>query len=323
MDCYRLEVRLYRRPFQTPLHTSHGCWQVRDGLIVRLENKAGQVGFGEIAPLAWLGSESLERAIAFCQRCLPMVTSEQIMQIPDTLPATQFGLGMALERVGDMARSPITWTCSQLLPTGVAALQVPLSPGGTYKWKIGTQPLQQEQQWLQERLQDWPLGAKLRLDANGGLDQAAAIAWLQVCDRLNQTTPVIEFLEQPLPADQVPQMQQLGDRYTTPIALDESLATMHHVRHWHQRGWRGIGVVKPAIAGFPQTIRQVCTDVDLDVVWSSVFETPMTQRFIAQHLAPVAGDRAVGFGINHWFVDAGCHGLEDEDLWATLPPLRT
>jgi len=44
---------------------------------------------------------------------------------------------------------------------------------------------------------------------------------LQACDQVG-----IEFLEQPLPVAQFDAMLELSDRYSTQLALDESVATL-------------------------------------------------------------------------------------------------
>jgi O-succinylbenzoate synthase len=258
---------------------------------------------GDIAPLPWFGTESLTEAIAFCHSLPAVVSTEQLLSIPDALPACQFGFGMALEllQVSDRPQCP-TWRCAHLLPSGHAALSESLQSDCTYKWKIGV--AEEERTILRRLVEQLPDGSQVRLDANGGLDATAAADWLTDCDRYAGQCgrPVVEFLEQPLPVDQVALMQRLGDRFQTPIALDESVATLRQLVHWWEWGWSGITVIKPAIAGYPHRLRQVCQPRTDSIVWSSVFETAIAQWFIEQQLVlNLPGcDRAVGFGVNHW-----------------------
>ena len=42
---YRFEFRPYRRRF-VRLATSHGSWDIRDGIILRLTDETGKVGWG-------------------------------------------------------------------------------------------------------------------------------------------------------------------------------------------------------------------------------------------------------------------------------------
>jgi O-succinylbenzoate synthase len=188
-----------------------------------------------------------------------------------------------------------------LLPTGVAALhawQHHWEQGDrTFKWKIGVATISEELGWFEQLMGALPLGARLRLDANGGLTEAEARRWLAACEG----TPV-EFLEQPLPPDQFAVMLRLSGQFATPIALDESVATLTQLRACYEQGWRGVFVVKPAIAGFPSRLRQFFGQSRPDGVFSSVFETEVGRSAALRLAAELSdGHRAVGFGVGHWF----------------------
>jgi L-alanine-DL-glutamate epimerase and related enzymes of enolase superfamily len=93
--------------------------------------------------------------------------------------------------------------------------------------------------------------ALLRLDANGGLNYSQAETWLKTCDNvlgIPNFSVKIEFLEQPLPVTQFEEMLELSAAYATPIALDESVANLDRIQECYDQGWRGIFVIKPAIA---------------------------------------------------------------------------
>jgi o-succinylbenzoate synthase len=323
----RFEFRPYARPFKTPLQTHHGEWATRWGLILRLESEAG-VGWGEIAPIPTFGSETFAEAQRFCEAMPSQLTASEIAQIPAALPACQFGFEAAWD--GATSRSeqpPLKLRSSLLLPTGRAALESPLlfdrstePVGPTFKWKIGVAPIEQELALLEELIGLLPTGAKLRLDANGGLTWQQASLWLQICDGYG-----IEFLEQPLPPDQFAAMQTLSRRYQTPIALDESVSQIPQLQACYDQGWRGIFVIKAPIAGSPRQLRQFCQQ-GLDLVWSSVFETSIARRYIEQLAGQLADqlaatlpptERAHGFGVDHWFSD-GWERLAPEQIWQRL-----
>lgn len=325
---YWVEFRRYQRQFRQPLVTAHGVWRDRHGIILRLTDAAGRVGYGEIAPLEWFGTETLEQAWAFCQGLAGALHPSALWTIPASLPACQFGFEAAAlecsQRVASGDRHPVTpLTYSALLPTGESALQAwqPLWQQGTrtFKWKIGVASIQTELLGLTQLLQQLPQSAKLRLDANGGLSWNTACQWLDVC----ADYPQVEFLEQPLPADQFDAMLTLGDRYSTPLALDESVATLPQLEQCYRQGWRGIFVVKAAIAGSPTRLRQFCQQPQVDVVWSSVFETAIARHYIERRLLPnlistMAQQRPLGFGTRHWFTDASLDQPDPEQLWQTL-----
>lgn len=321
---YRFEFRRYRRQFCRSLQTAQGFWEAREGIILRLTDAAGRMGFGEIAPLEWLGSESLTAALDFCQQLSTSISTNQVWMIPDCLPACQFGFASAWYQLEQPPMHLPLFNYSGLLPAGTAALSAwqNLWQQGyrTFKWKIAVAPLVEELQVLKQLVQALPMTAKLRLDANAGLDIAAAKQWLEACESVEQ----IEFLEQPLDKSEFAVMWQLSQHYSTPLALDESVVTIAQLESCYQQGWRGIFVVKPAIAGNPRRLQQFCQDKFLDLVFSSVFETAIGQRAALQLAATLAettaSHRAIGFGVNHWFVDT-FNQMTAEELWDTLPPL--
>lgn len=336
---YQFDFRPYQRKFKRSLATSHGIWDIREGIILRLTDQTGRIGWGEIAPISWFGSETLEQAWDFCQQLSPEITTKMIFSIPAELPACQFGfecasgvgsgeLGIGENNLVNPVNSvnpdpnwelgdfhsitpsphfPLTY--SYLLPTGEAALQswqTAWHQGSrTFKWKIGVAQITEELKIFEQLIQSLPASAQLRLDANGGLNQQEANQWLNQADKVG----IVEFIEQPLPPQQFAAMLEMSHEYATPIALDESVATLNQLEETYKRGWRSIFVIKAAIAGSPLRLRQFCQEYQIDAVFSSVFESAIA-RLAALKLAAELSHthRAVGFGVNHWF-------QEDEQTW--------
>lgn len=344
---YRFQFRPYSRSFKSPLQTHHGVWSARRGIILQLTNSAGQIGWGEIAPVEFFGTESLDQALDFCRSLPAEITAETIAQLPSSLPVCQFGLeaaqemlemheGAALSKAEDCSTEQLkherypnlsqqALNYSHLLPTGAAALQAwqPLWQQGvqTFKWKIGVAPIELELKQFEQLINHLPPGTRLRLDANGGLTFEQATQWLQQCDVLLVEHPVqVEFLEQPLSPSQFDAMLVLGQQFKTAIALDESVATIDQLEVCYQQGWRGIFVIKAAIAGSPRRLRQFCQQHPIDIVWSSVFETIVAQYFIKYLLIPSVSSyaRAIGFGVNQWFTESHLDQLNFEQLWWSL-----
>ena len=336
MLAYLFEFRPYQRSFKRPVSTHHGIWEVREGIIIRLTDEMGRVGWGEIAPIPWFGSETLEQALEFCQQLPPKITATDIFSIPTERPACQFGFESAWEwvergREGDGGmggcgqlpfpnpkskiqnlKSKIPF--SYLLPAGEAALQswqTPWNQGSrTFKWKIGVVLVEEELKIFNQLIQSLPPSAKLRLDANGGLTPQQAHQWLKAAD----ATGIVEFLEQPLPPNQFNAMLEMSTRYSTPIALDESVATLNQLEDCYQREWRGVFVIKAAIAGSPRRLRQLCQQYNIDAVFSSVFETAIARQTVLQLAAELSNpNRAVGFGVNQWFNE------DEKSVYSLLP----
>jgi o-succinylbenzoate synthase len=305
-DELKFQFKVYQNHFKQPLRTSHGVWQIREGIIVSLTNSAGMTSRGEIAPLSWFGSETMAQAVEFCQQ-LQSITRQEIMTIPDVLPCCQFALESAYLGLTQhqLASYPQDLDFCYLLPAGEKALTTwqelyQANLATTFKWKIGVLRLAEEIEILQQLTANFPSEVKLRLDANGGLNLTQAQQLLSVTDSLE----AIEFIEQPLSPDRFTEILQLSQEYTTLLALDESIASFRQLQQVNQQGWSGVYVIKAAIIGFPTRLKQFCQEHDLDVVFSSVFETEVGREAVLNLAQQLAHPRAVGFGVQHLYAHA-------------------
>jgi O-succinylbenzoate synthase len=294
---YSFQFWQYCHPFRQPLHTRYGVWRERHGLIVQLKDENGRSGQGEIAPIPWFGSETLEEAIAFCHELPAEISDDLISTIPAHLPACQFAFESAL---ANDSPPPSRLFYSRLLPAGEAALTrwQSLYDRGcrTFKWKIGVYPIAQELVTFASLVQSLPPDSQLRLDANGGLNWQDAVRLLSACERYTQTGAAVEYLEQPLPPDAFKTLLRLSYDYPTPIALDESVTTLDQIQDCYEQSWGGIVVIKPAITGSPAGLRHFLQNHPLDAVFSTVFETEIGRQ-AGLRLAAELGNpnRAVGY----------------------------
>jgi o-succinylbenzoate synthase len=301
-DKFKFKFELYQRRFKQPLRTSHGVWRIREGIIISLTDQVGKIAQGEIAPLPWFGSETIAQAFKFCQKLEEKVSCDDIAAIPSCLPACQFAFESALLNL--ISTQPDIWTSHlnycYLLPAGEQALNTCQENTQTqaitnFKWKIGVYPLVTEIEILKQLVNILPAQCQLRLDANGGLNLAQARKLLEVTDKLE----AIEFVEQPLSPEHLATILQLSQEYSTPLALDESVANYQQLKTVYQQGWSGIFVIKAAIMGFPSQLKQFCLDNSLDLVFSSVFETKVGRSAVLKLAHELNHPRAVGFGIKH------------------------
>jgi O-succinylbenzoate synthase len=321
---YQFKFFPYQRKFRIPLETHHGTWSVREGIILKLIKDEQQIGWGEIAPLPWFSSETLEQSLNFCQSIGSSLIKEIIDEIPDRLPACQFGFESALTNL--FSEKPILpielppHKYSYLLPTGKKALDYFLKINEeevvgdreilTYKWKIGVESFTKEIAIFEQLIERLPQNAQLRLDANGGLNLEDAQRWLSFADQIRQ----IEFIEQPLPPNQFAELLTLSQNFKTAIALDESVSSLKQLKKCYELGWRGIYVIKAAIIGSPRQLENCFQNKAIDIVFSSVFETSIGQQAVLALAQKWNNpDRALGLGVNQWFEDA------DPTLFEPIP----
>lgn len=304
-NSYNFQVRSYKRSFKKPLVTSQCVLNEREGLIVRLQDDDGNVGFGEIAPMPFLGSESFEDAKVFCSQIGPRITNDWIASINPTLPCCRFGILSAQEMLKQPIQIQRQFEVAALVSlTSTEAALSHYKDYKTFKCKIGIFGFDQEKTAFLEFQASIPQGAQLRLDANGALSLEDTKNWLRFLDNLDNRN--VQFLEQPLPKGQEALMAELADDYQTPIALDESVINCDDFQKNLDKKWPGWLVIKPSLIGDIDKFRQLRSNCDRPIVYSSVFETAIG---IEAGLALAANDLknhyALGFGTIDYFLEDG------------------
>ncbi len=307
---YRFAYRRFALPLRVAVRTAHGVMTQREGICVRLESEDGRVGYGEAAPLAGFGRETVEADEAWCRRIGDRVDAEAIVAVPPELGS----LARALEVAAATDEAPARHAylpVAALLPAGRAALEKVegLAEAGfrTFKWKVGVADAADERALLVDLLARLPAGAKVRLDANGAWDRRIAERWLERC----ADWPV-EYIEQPI----APDMRGADDLllglaadYPTPLALDESLAGAGDVQRWLEAGWPGIYVVKPSLVRGLGACLDALERASAKVVFSSALETRLGARAGLRAAFGWPGEvRALGFGVWPLFADGSFDG---------------
>jgi len=329
----RFQFRRYRLAFRAPVRTAHGMWAEREGVIVRVEDEQGAVGWGEAAPIPWFGTETADEIAAECGRLGEWGTAERLLNFPAKLRCLTNALTSAREELARGAGVTATErsveenaryrSVAALLPAGRAALVEvkPKAEAGfrVFKWKVGVGDVTDELSLLDDLCAELPEGTKLRLDANGAWERRQAERW---CERCAERP--VEFIEQPCftEAAQGATAQRktedvlrgLAEDWPTPIALDESLVGDGDVERWIGAGWRGVFVVKPSLLANVAGALARLEKAQADVVFSSALETAVGARAALRTAFAWSGSagsppaRALGFGVWPLFADARCDG---------------
>jgi O-succinylbenzoate synthase len=318
---YLFQFRRYRLPLREPVRTAHGGWTEREGVWVRLQDEAGNVGFGEAAVLPWFGTETVEEAETMCRDFGARVTPDRMATVPPRLACLTHALKAArvdlderaiVARLGKVAGPEKTYLAmAALLPAGRAGLDAARAKGEfgfrVFKWKVGVADIADELPLLDDLCGVLPPGAKLRLDANGAWDRRRAERWLERCaDR------PVEFIEQPVAVDargSEDLLRGLAEDFPTAIALDESIAGEGDIERWIGAGWPGVFVVKPSLLGNVTGALERLAKAKASVVFSSALETVVGARSALRVAFGWCGEaRALGFGVWPLFADARFDG---------------
>ncbi len=329
---YRFSHKAYRLPLRMAMRTAHGLWTEREGMMVRLVDESGWVGYGEIAPVPWFGTETLAEAQELCAKFGDKVGDEVLDAVPERFGCVRFALAAARlvhAATKPQQRVPLT----ALLAAGKAGMEslpAKLEAGWlTFKWKVGAGDMDEELGLLDELVARLPAYAKLRLDANGAWTRRQAERWLVRC-----AERPVEYVEQPVAPADVDSLMGLAQDYPVKIALDESIVRLEEARQWQARGWPGVFVIKPALAGPLDELADWAAKTKADVVLSSAIETALGRaailRFALTH--PEMVKRSPGFGVGEVFGDRLWDGpfmgpvlddswfsaLNPEELWTAL-----
>jgi O-succinylbenzoate synthase len=315
---FHVEFRAYRRKFLQPLITTKGIWAAREGLIIRLSDDDGRVGYGEAAPTPGFSLETAARDWTWLRRAPEVMTEVELRQISERLACLRWAIFCAQEMMHGRLQPPAKVrklpVCA-LLPAGMAGLRA-LSQRAAegyrvFKWKIGLASPPEEFSLLEKLLAALPAGARLRLDTNGALSRREWAAWCDGLNALGAVTQMIEFFEQPLPPATGNagwrEQARLAAIAPVPVALDEGIAGWPKRQRLPASRWPGPLVIKPSLLGDAAEFLRWRDKARADLVYSSVFETSVgLQAALCMAAGDAqAGQRALGFGTLAAFAEDG------------------
>ena len=319
----QLQIKPYGFQLSRPLLTAAGVLQYRRGWLLRLEDSAGRLGWGEVSPLE-------VAQLAVCQDSLVKMTNSEVVWTASSLErwlaiapaAWAFAIGAALAELdGELGSGSCAgWlqapTSAFLLPAGVAmrdALDRVLSSVDSnlpfaLKWKVAACDPEEEWCLLQDLLDKLPATARLRLDANGGWDRLQAWRWVEQL----RGDPRLEWFEQPLAADDWEGLEAISA--VVPVALDESLQA-HPT--WRDQ-WEGWQVRRPLLEGDPRPLLRDLVRGKPRLMLSTTFETGIGGRWLA-HLADLQaqGETPAAPGLAPGWCPAGpLFSCDPAEVWA-------
>ena len=317
-----------RVPFRRPFATATGMWLHREAWIVRVEAVDGRVGLGE-AVLEPDATEVEETILARLIRetagrarggDLPDVEELELLGGPGrafraALDAARLDLALP----ADGLAVPVNGTIGFGTPLAgaEAALQAIEAGFTTLKLKAGAE---RETEDLVARVRAIRSAVgpevRLRLDVNGAWDLATAEERLEAIARFD-----VEYVEQPLPADDLAGAAKLRSRVQVPVAADEAASSPAAARGLLEAGAADVLVVKPARVGGPVAVAEIAAAAaarGVPVVLSTLFETGIgvaAARAAAAALPPLRW-RGIARPLPHGLATAGL--LEHDLLRAAL-----
>ena len=324
LDVQGVRLLPFRLPMRLPLQTAHGTTRVREGVLVSLWDASGMQGIGESMPLPGFGLEPLECSRATLARAGEALCGASAGDLDDVLemahritedhPAARAALETALcdlqgKLRGESLAAVIGGPAAPEVEVGTliaaktprevatAARRAVRNGFGTVKLKVAATTLDRDLARVQAAREAIGDEVGLRLDANGGWTEATARESLEA---LSPTRP--EYVEQPVPAEEIEALARLRGSTSVPIAADES-ATRDGARRVIEQQAADFLIVKPAVLGGPRTAVQVARGAraaGIEPVVTGFLDSAVGDA-AALHVAAVLGGRAAGLATQDFF----------------------
>lgn len=258
-------------PFRRPFATATGMWLKREAWIVTLRATDGRTGVGEAALEPADGEAAAAVLVLLLREAagnaratggLPGPTDLEVHGRPgralraaieaavlDLAGTHHPALGDGGDGVGVNATIPVLGAGASVH----AALQYVEAGFRTLKLKAGTE---RETASLLERVRAVRRAVgpevRLRLDVNGAWNRQNAEERLTALAGMG-----LDYVEQPLPAEDVEGLADLRRLGLGPIAVDESVTSVRAAREILEAGAADVLVVKPARVGGPNAVREI------------------------------------------------------------------
>ena len=300
MNIIDIQWHTYRLPFLHKFHTVHGVLDAREGVIVQVTTSDGVTGVGEIAPLPTFSGGSLADACSLLPEldgqlyhrtlyeAVDLLSAEKVStKSASTLCGLEIALFDALGKTTDCSVSTLLLP-SAFMPRAAVPVNAVISTKATkaaaetalnakkngfqcVKLKVGLGLSIGEEVERIATVRD-AIGPTLhlRLDANEAWQLEEATAILSQCVQYN-----IQYIEQPLNAQDLVGMHTLRQEIPIPIAVDEAVHNLESVFLILDHEVADILIIKPQLAGglrIAQQMIQAATERGIGCIITSTIE---------------------------------------------------
>jgi o-succinylbenzoate synthase len=323
MQIKKILVLPYCLKFKTPLVTAAGKFSDRLGYKIQVWDGLGNWGWGEAAPFPGWGMETLAETAISLERMQTELIGKTIEQ-PDRIltllenyiqtPAARHGMELALLNlltqnqislakllnpnartevevnglIGAISAEETVIQANELINQGYKCL----------KLKIGSSLWQEDLERIKEVRQAIPKNIKLRLDPNQAWNLTEAIAHLKELESLD-----IEYIEQPLPAENLMGMAELTKLGIIAIAADEAVQNLAQLHQVIKLQSANLAILKPmALGGILTAFQaaQIAIDAGLEVVITTTLDGAIARLGALQLAAAIPKlNHACGLATGH------------------------
>jgi len=288
-------VTPYSISFVKPLQTARKTYTHREGLWLQLQWE-DYIGIGEAAPLDGFSRENIKEVNYALEGFHQAIDGENfdsddllsLVNIhTEDIPSARFALETAVfDLLSQESKKPLAGflnpkSKSQVSINGIVGIHPPSDGFTIMKDKVGFRNLFDEIEHLEYLAQSFGEETMFRLDANCAFDLPKAIRFCKEMEAFN-----IDYIEQPLPLDNLEDISELRYHTEIPIAVDESLTDFHSAEKIIEMQAADVFVIKPMVSGgFGESkkIIQLARDEDIRTVVTSSLENSIG-RMACLHL---------------------------------------
>ena len=254
----QFDVIPYSIPFLKPWQTAGGTYTHREGvwLKVQWENFTGN---GEASPLQGFSYENIKEVNYALEGFYQAIEGESLddedLQLlieihTQSLPSARFALETAVfDLLAQASNKSLAEYLnpnfsSQIAVNGIEGLHFPSDGFKVIKIKVGFRNLFDEIENMECLTQSYGENVQFRLDLNAALDLPRAIRFCKEMEKFN-----IDYIEQPLAAENLEDLAELRYHTTIPIAVDESLTDYNSSEKIIGMQAADVFIIKPMISG--------------------------------------------------------------------------
>ncbi len=301
------KVTPFSIPFVKLLQTAEMSYSHREGVWVSMTGN-GHNGIGEASPLPGFSKETLKEvhyALEGFHQAIDGedLDSEELLLLinihSQNIPSVRFALETAIydilakEEKLPLAKFLNPNAKTKIAVNGLAGMHQPGDGFTIMKVKVGFSNLYDEIENMEYLTESFGENIQFRLDCNGAFDLPKAIRFCKEMEKFN-----IDYIEQPLPGDDLEDLAELSYHTEIPIAVDESLTNFQSAEKIIDEQAADVFVIKPMVSGGFTECKKIITlarTENIRTVITSSLETNIG-RSACLHLA-LANDISEACGL--------------------------
>ncbi|MBW2287829.1 MAG: o-succinylbenzoate synthase [Deltaproteobacteria bacterium] len=284
MKIIRARVIPIRLALAEPIATSRGEIRIREGALIELVSESGTRGWGEALPLPGFGLETAEEAVVALEAIGRALVAEEFAGVDtaldcadETAPTAKAARAAADVALHDLAAreagvalaalfesSPLRQVTLNALVRGTSPAELAASARAavrrghrTLKLKLLGGDLDRDVARVAAVRGAIGYGPHLRLDANEAWEEDRALAAVARLDAFS-----IEFLEQPIAADDLGALARVRAASPIAIAADEAVRDPASAARILVEGAADVLILKPAALGGLRAARRIAEEAE-------------------------------------------------------------